>query len=107
MRAIPYVLLICSILNTILSYVGIELEIISAIAGISFIPWLFVLLSSYVFKFCKYHRLMIWYCGFTEVLAWIDYYHKIPISDNVFFVLLLVILGIFLFLITYYKIKNK
>jgi hypothetical protein len=51
--------------------------------------------------------MMIYYIGVTELLSWIDYYHKIPISDNTYFIVLFLILGVFLFLFTYFKIKNK
>ena len=107
LRIIPYALALGYAFNTVLSYFGIDLVVLSMICSTGVIPYLFLLASSFVFKFCKYHRMMIYYIGVTELLSWIDYYHKIQISDNLYFVMLFITLGIFLFLFTYYKIKNK
>lgn len=104
---IPYALAAGYALNTVLSYFGIDLVILSMICSIGVVPYLFLLVSSFVFKFCKYHRMMIYYIGVTETLSWIDYYKAMPISDNVYFVILFIILGIFIFLTTYFKIKRK
>lgn len=107
LKTIPYVLALCYALNTVLSYFDIDLVILSAICSIGLIPFLFLLVSSFVFKFCKYHRVMIYYIGVTETLAWIDYYWKLPISDESYFKVLFSVFGIFLLLYTYFKIKNK
>lgn len=107
LKTIPYILSFCYITNTVLSYLCIEVEIFSMICGISVLPFIFILISSFVFKFCKYHRMMIYYVGISELLAWIDYYYHIPISTNIYYILLFVIFGIFLFLFTYYRIRNK
>jgi hypothetical protein len=107
LRTIPYILATGYALNTVLSYFDIDLVILSMICSIGVVPYMFILISSFVFKFCKYHRMMIYYIGVTELLSWIDYYHKIPISDNLYFVMLFITLGIFLFLFTYFRIKNK
>ena len=42
----------CFLANTILSYFGIETEVLSYVAGIGILPLLFIYLSSFVFKFC-------------------------------------------------------
>ena len=107
LKTIPYILSFCYITNTVLSYLCIEFEIFSMICGISLLPFIFILISSFVFKFCRYHRIMIYYVGISEFLAWVDYYHYIPISTNTYYILLFMIFGIFLFLFTYYRIKGK
>jgi hypothetical protein len=107
LRTIPYILFIGHALSVLLSYLDMSRTILSMLCGVSLVPWVFILLSSYVFKFCKYHRLMIWYCGVTEIIAWLDYYITFPITDSLFFVLLFIIFGIFLFFITKCKIQNK
>ena len=107
LKTIPYILAFSYALNTVLSYFDIDLIILSMLCSIGLVPYTLLLISSFVFKFCKYHRMMIYYVGITELLSWIDYYHKIPISDNTYFIVLFLILGVFLFLFTYFKIKNK
>ncbi|MBQ3933451.1 MAG: hypothetical protein II653_06825 [Lachnospiraceae bacterium] len=106
-KIIPYIIALCYIINTVLSYLSIEAEIFSMLCGISLLPLLFILMSSFVFGFCKYHRMMIYYVGISELLAWVDYYKGIPIPTNTYYILLFTLFGIFIFLFTYYKIKNK
>ena len=106
-KIIPYIIALCYIINTVLSYLSIEAEIFSMLCGISLLPLLFILMSSFVFGFCKYHRMMIYYVGISELLAWVDYYNGIPIPTNTYYILLFTLFGIFIFLFTYYKIKNK
>lgn len=106
LKTIPYVLFLCHASSFVLSYLGKNREILSFFCGISLVPWIFILLSSYVFRFCKYHRLMIWYCGLTESIAWMDWKIGFPVTDSVFFISLFIITGIFIFSIAYFKIKH-
>lgn len=62
--------------NTIESFV-----IVPHIAGTVVAPLAFVYLTSYVFRFCAFHRLFIHYYAFVELLNVTDYYVRIPISD--------------------------
>lgn len=62
--------------NTIESFV-----IVPHIAGTVVAPLAFVYLTSYVFRFCAFHRLFIHYYAFVELLNVTDYYIRIPISD--------------------------
>ena len=104
---IPYMLALAYISNTALAYFQIKAELLSAICGISILPFLFILISSFVFKFCTYHRMMIYYVGISELLSWIDYYYIIPIRDNTYFIIMFIIFGIFLFLTEYFRIRQK
>lgn len=62
--------------NTIESFV-----IVPHIIGTVITPLVFVYLTSYVFRFCAFHRLFIHYYAFVELLNVTDYYIRIPISD--------------------------
>ena len=62
--------------NTVESFV-----IIPHIIGTVIAPLVFVYLTSYVFRFCAFHRLFIHYYAFVELLNVTDYYIRIPISD--------------------------
>ena len=106
-KIIPFVIALAYLTNTILSYFEVKVELISMICGMSVLPFLFLLISSFAFKFCRYHRMMIYYIGVSELLSWIDYNHTIPITDNVYFIVMFVLFGIFLLLTLYYKLKNK
>ena len=105
LKIIPMVLAGCFLANTILSYFGIETEVLSYIAGIGILPLLFIYLSSFVFKFCVYHRMFIYYILVNNVLCFIDDKWGIPISNIEFVLLHIILAGISLFLILFLKFK--
>lgn len=105
LRILPMIMAGLYLLNTILSYFGIDLELISYIAGVGLLPWLFILISSYLFRFCGYHRMFLWYIAVNNIICWIDYNFTIPISDWNYLVLHMIVAGLFLFLILFLKIK--
>ena len=104
-KMIPIIISVLEVVNTILSYLNIEVELISAVAGMSLLPWLFLYISSFVFKFCIYHRLFLYYILVNELLSWYDYKIGVPLSAKGYLVLHLIIAGIFIILITYFKFK--
>ena len=104
-KLIPIILSILTLLNVILSYININVELLSAIGGMSLLPWLFLYISSFVFKFCIYHRLFLYYILVNELLSWYDYKIGVPLSAKGYLVLHLIIAGIFIILITYFKFK--
>jgi hypothetical protein len=106
LKVIPMLLALTALLNTLLSYFDIDVPLLSYIGGISLLPLLFLYLSSYVFKFCEYHRMFLHYVSVNWILNIIDYYWGIPVSNKNLFLLYMVITGIFLFLILYYHQKE-
>lgn len=105
LKIIPMVLAGCFLANTILSYFGIETEVLSYIAGIGILPLLFIYLSSFVFKFCAYHRMFIYYIFTNNIICFIDDRYEIPISCRSYLILHLMVAAIFLFIILYLKFK--
>ena len=96
-----------SLLDTILSYFYIDAPILSYIGGVSLLPLLFLYLSSYVFKFCIYHRLFLHYVSINVILNVYDYYIGIPVSNKEVFMIYMVLTGVFFFLLLYYHQKCK
>ena len=101
LRIIPMVMAVLFLLNIVLSYFGIDYSAISYLAGIGFIPWLFILLASYALKFCAYHRMFLWYLLVNNIICWVDYNFGLPISDREYLSLHFIVAGIFLFIILY------
>jgi hypothetical protein len=101
LKILPMLLSLLYLMNTILSYFDLDLIIFSLIGGVSIIPLLFIFISSYVFKFCAYHRMFLYYIVFNDVINLIDWYLHIPISDKQLLIIQLIIAGIFLFIILY------
>lgn len=106
LKVIPMILALTALLNSILSYFGIDLYILSYIGGVSIFTMLFLYLSSYVFKFCEYHRMFLHYIVSTWIINIIDYYVGIPISDLEYLCLQMIIAGISLFIILYLYVRS-
>lgn len=102
-KIIPMLFAGLSLLNTILSYFYIDIPLISYIGSVSILTLMFMYLSSYVFKFCIYHRMFIHYTSLNWVLNIIDYYIGIPLSNRGLFIFYMSLTGIFLFLILYLR----
>ena len=106
-KIVPIIYALLCLLNTILSYFGIDLIILSYIGSVSFITLILLYLTSYVFKFCEYHRMFIHYTTITWILNIVDLYIGIPVSDICYLGIQLIIAGISLFIILYLYIRTK
>ena len=104
-KILPLGIALCYLFNTILSYFGINAVILSYIGGMSILPIAFILISSFVFKFCIYHRLPIYYIIVSDIFNYIDFYIGIPITTRDLFILNILIAGIFIVLIVFTKAK--
>lgn len=107
LKLIPMILAFTALLNSILSYFGIDLYILSYIGGISVFTMVFLYLSSYVFKFCEYHRMFLHYVVITWIINIIDYYIGIPITDLEYLCLQMIVAGVSLFIILYLYVKHN
>lgn len=83
---------------------GVDMSIMSNIAGMSFIPLLFMYVSSYVFGFCSYHRMFLHYIAFNDVINIVDVYMNI--QCRMFLASCVSIIGIALFIILYLYVKS-
>lgn len=106
LKLIPMVTALGYALNTLFAYIGIETPIISNICGMSILPWLYTLLSAFVFRFCAYHRMFLYYILITDIINIIDYYIGMPVLTRNLFALHAIITAVFLFLILYLYAKH-
>ena len=93
-------------INTVLSYFNIDLEIFSYIGSCSIISMVYLYISSYVFRFCEYHRMFLHYICIIWILNIYDYYVGIPVNDMNLLMIYQIITGIFLFTILYLYVKS-
>ena len=107
LKGMPMLLAAIYLINTVLSYYDIVLPALSYIGGLSFIPLLFMYISSYVFRFCSYHRMFLHYIVINDLISLIDYYYTLPISDWELLILHMSIAGISLFIILYLYVKSR
>lgn len=106
LKVMPMLIAVIYLINTVLSYYDIILPVLSYIGGLSLIPIVFMYLSSYVFKFCSYHRMFLHYIVINDLINLVDYYYTLPISDWQLLVLHMSIAGISLFIILYLYVKS-
>ena len=83
---------------------GVDMSIMSNIAGMSFVPLLFMYVSSYVFGFCAYHRMFLHYIAFNDIISIMDAY--IGIQHRMLVASCVSIIGIALFIILYLYVKS-
>lgn len=107
LKIIPMLLAGLYLLNTVLSYFDIDYSIASYVAGVGIIPWLFLMMASYVLRFCEYHRMFLWYIAVNNTVCWWDYEYGLPVSDRGYLVLHFIVAGIFLFLVLYLHQKCR
>jgi len=106
LKIIPMLLALCSFLNTTLFYFGINLPILTYIGGVSFLTLGFLYLSSYVFKFCSYHRMFLHYILVVNVISYIDMEFNISIS-NFNLLIIYVTIAFISMIIILIKFKNE
>lgn len=107
LKILPMVLAGLFLTNTILSYFYIDYEIISYLAGVGFIPWLFIMMASYRLHFCEYHRMFLWYIFANNAICWADSQFTLPIPNWSYFILHIIVAGLFLFLVLYFHQKCR
>lgn len=107
LKVIPMVMAFISLINATLSYFDIDVPLLSYISSNSILTIVFLYISSYVFKFCEYHRMFIHYSTLIWILNIYDMYIGVPISDRSIFSIYLIITGIFIFIILYLYVKNR
>lgn len=94
-KYIPFIIAIMYFIDTILDAYEIEIDILSHLFGTSFLPWCFLLLSSFVFKFCLFHRIPLYYIALNHIISLIDYYIGIPLELKPWVVLHILIVFVF------------
>lgn len=102
-KTIPMIISFLYLMNTVSSYFDIDMYYLSYIE--MGLLMMFLYISSYVFKFCTWHRLFLHYITINLILNTIDYYWNIPISDRNLFIMYMGITGVFMFLLLILKSK--
>lgn len=106
-KYVPIIIAGIVLLNSILSYFDIYITWLDYIAGTSLLTLIPMYISSYVFKFCGYHRMFINYIVAHKLVETTDMYIGIPISDLMLLFIYLILAGIFAFITIYWHQKYK
>lgn len=77
----PFIILITEVLYSIFSYLCWNTEIINLIGCVSIPQIMLLYVGSYVFKYCKWYRYSLNMIILTNVIALIDTFIGIPLSN--------------------------
>ena len=105
LKILPMMMAGLYLTNTILSSWNIDYSIFSYVAHL--LGWYLILKASYLFGFCTYHRMFLWYILANDVICITDYEFGLPISEWNLFVLHIIVAGIFMFLVLYFRLKCR
>lgn len=107
LKILPMLMAAMYLGNTILSYFYIESRFFSYMSSLGIIPWAFIMFTSYRLHFCEYHRMFLWYILANNLICWVDEKYKLPIDNWNYFILQIIIAGLFLFLVLYFHQKCR
>lgn len=105
LKVLPFILASIYLCTTILDYFMLDSTLLNYLALV--VIYAFVYTSSYVFKFCAYHRMPIHYIVLINVLSIYDVYVGIPINEYRLIQMYAIITCMFLFITVYLYVKNN
>ena len=98
LKILPMIMVFAYLLMLGCFYYAPKYVVIPHLLGTVFAPLAFIYITSYVFRFCAFHRIFIHYYTFISVLNVSDHYLEPYFNDNV--VTLIHELGTLIFAIT-------
>ena len=107
MKYLPVTIALVYFIVSILHCIGISLIIIPNLFYMSPITALFIICASFAFKFCIWHRLPIYYALILQLIAVIDYYSKVNISNSIMLFIYFMLTITFILLGMYFKNKKN
>ena len=106
LKYIPYLMAVGYAVSTLGDFFEYDLIGLGYICNVSIFSWLFMILTSFIFKYCYIHRLPLYYIVVNDLLNITDYYIGIPIDVKSFLVLHLLVIFTFMSLYIYSYVKN-
>lgn len=106
-KYLPYLIMLLDWIHTFSCIFGQHWVAISYIGGTSYLVLLSMLLTSYVFEFCSYHRIPLYYILLNNTIILYDYYIGISISSKEILDINLILIGITIVIMTLLYLKEK
>ena len=107
LKFLPAFISLLYFIGTTLDLLGRDASILSFISGMSLLPLLFMYVSSYVFKFCGYHRMFLHYISLNMLFNCIDWYIGIPLTNKEYLIVFILVSLVFMFIILYLYLKSR
>lgn len=105
-KTFPILIALCYLLNVVLSYFGMNDVPLNYLGGMSFIPLLYLYITSYTLKLCNYHRVYLHYIVIVDIINILDFYYFIPLSNLEYMMLFLILFILAMFITLYLKLKK-
>lgn len=105
-KVFPILIALCYLLNVVLSYFGMNDVPLNYLGGMSFIPLLYLYITSYTLKLCNYHRIYLHYIVIVDIINILDFYHFIPLTNLEYVMLFLILFILAMFITLYLKLKK-
>ena len=83
LKILPMVMVIAYWLMLGCFYYAPKYVVIPHLLGTVFVPLAFIYITSYVFRFCAFHRIFIHYYAFISVLNVSDHYFELYFNDDI------------------------
>lgn len=95
LKTLPFILSILMFLDFVFGCIGIACVPVAYLGSVSVIPWLFLFISSFVFKFCIWHRIPLYYIATSEIFNLVDYLFLPHISNHIILIIYSLMFGLF------------
>lgn len=105
LKIMPWVLAIIYLIGTLFASCGIDLIVFSAIGYMSVIPTCFIILMSYTFSFCIWHRIPLYFILINNIINWIIWVSVGALSLGIVITTILMTIGVIAIIGAY--LKNK
>lgn len=107
LKILPALIACIYLINIFLSYFCIEIKALNYLGHLSIIPMIFIFISSYVFKFCEYHRVPLYYIIVNNTISIIDLYLGIPVTNYELLMIHSLIAGLAIIIIIVLYVKSN
>lgn len=82
LKGLPMVMALGFVISNTIPRINPVLNMIAHICGLIIPQFTFMYLSSYIFRFCSYHRIFLHYILAIQAITVTDWYIGIPISND-------------------------
>lgn len=107
LKGLPMVMALGFVLSNTIPRINPVLNMIVHICGLLIPQFAFMYLSSYIFRFCSYHRIFLHYILAIQAITVTDWYIGIPISNEEIRHLQYAVSVVFAIIAIYLYIKHR
>lgn len=107
LKGLPMVMALGFVISNTIPNIDPKLNMVVHVCALILPQFIFMYLSSYIFKFCSYHRIFLHYILAIQVITVTDWYIGIPISNEEIRYLQYTVTVVFAIIMIYLYIKHR